>query len=225
MRTFVIGDIHGAYKAFKQCLKKADFNYRKDKLICLGDVCDRGTEVNKVFDLLLKINNLVYILGNHDYWALEWAKTGKVSKEWKTLGALETLKAYPGGMPIEHINLLRDASLYYLHKKRLFVHGGIKKNLPLKKQGYQTFLWDRSLVTKAMEQKLIGKEQNLTKYKEIFIGHTPTLNFNSKIPVHACEVWLMDTGAGWGEKLSIMNIKTKEIIQSKRVEKLYPGQY
>ena len=31
MRTFVIGDIHGAYKAFKQCLKKADFNYKKDK--------------------------------------------------------------------------------------------------------------------------------------------------------------------------------------------------
>ncbi len=225
MRTFVIGDIHGAYKAFKQCLNKADFDYKKDKLICLGDVCDRGPEVNKVFDLMLKIKNLVYILGNHDYWALEWAKSGKVKREWAALGASATLKAYPNGMPNSHIRILEEASLYYLHKKRLFVHGGIKINLPLKNQDYQTFLWNRSLATKAIEKKSTGKEQSLTKYKEIYLGHTPTPNFNSKRPIQACEVWLMDTGAGWGGKLSMINIKTKKITQSKRVEKLYPGQY
>ncbi len=225
MRTFVIGDIHGAYKAFKQCLKKAEFNFEKDKLICLGDVCDRGPEVNKVFDLLLEIKNLIYILGNHDYLALEWYRTGKISKIWKDQGAATTLKAYPKGMPGKHIKLLQDASLYYLQKRKLFVHGGININLPLKKQDLSHLLWDRSLAYNAIQRKSKQKEVQITRYKEIYVGHTPTLNFGSKKPIHACEVWLMDTGAGWGGKLSMMDVKTKEIFRSKRADKLYPGKY
>lgn len=225
MRTFVIGDIHGAYKSFKKCLKKAEFDFEKDRLICLGDVCDRGPEVNKVFDLLLEIKNLIYILGNHDYLALEWYRTGKISKIWKDQGATATLKAYPKGMPNSHIKLLQDASLYYLLKRKLFVHGGINIDLPLKKQDLSHLLWDRSLAYKALKRKSEKKERHLTRYKEIYIGHTPTLNFGSKKPIHACEVWMMDTGAGWGARLSMMDIKTKEIFQSKRADKLYPGKY
>lgn len=37
-REFVIGDIHGAYRALRQCLTRSDFNYDHDHLICLGDV-------------------------------------------------------------------------------------------------------------------------------------------------------------------------------------------
>lgn len=225
MRTFVIGDIHGAYKALKQCLKKAEFDFEKDRLICLGDVCDRGPEVNKVFDLLLKIKDLVYILGNHDYLALEWYRTGKISKIWKDQGAATTIKAYPKGMPGSHIKLLQEARLYYLQKKRLFVHGGINVDLPLKKQDLSHLLWDRSLAYNAIKRKSSNKEKKMTRYREIYIGHTPTLNFGSKKPIHACDVWLMDTGAGWGGKLSMMDIKTKEIFRSKRADKLYPGKY
>jgi len=42
------------------------------------------------------------------------------------------------------------------------------------------------------------------------------------MPVHSCEVWLMDTGAGWYGKLSMMNIDTKKIFQSDPVPDLYP---
>jgi len=35
MRTFVLGDIHGAYKALKQCFQKAEFDHETDQLICL----------------------------------------------------------------------------------------------------------------------------------------------------------------------------------------------
>lgn len=27
-RTFIIGDLHGAYKALIQCLKRSDFDYK-----------------------------------------------------------------------------------------------------------------------------------------------------------------------------------------------------
>jgi serine/threonine protein phosphatase 1 len=40
MRTFAIGDIHGAYKAMMQCFERSGFDYKKDHLIVMGDVCD-----------------------------------------------------------------------------------------------------------------------------------------------------------------------------------------
>ena len=40
MRTFVMGDIHGAYNALLQCLKRSGFDYENDQLIQLGDVAD-----------------------------------------------------------------------------------------------------------------------------------------------------------------------------------------
>lgn len=40
MRTLVMGDIHGGYKALMQCLERSKFDYEKDTLIQLGDICD-----------------------------------------------------------------------------------------------------------------------------------------------------------------------------------------
>ena len=55
MKTFCVGDIHGAYKALMQCLHRAQFDYHKDRLIVLGDGCDVFPEVNRCIDELLKI--------------------------------------------------------------------------------------------------------------------------------------------------------------------------
>ena len=46
-RTFALGDIHGNYKALKQCLERSNFDYDNDTLIFLGDVCDGWTDVYK----------------------------------------------------------------------------------------------------------------------------------------------------------------------------------
>lgn len=221
MRTFVIGDIHGAYKAMMQCFERSGFNYKKDRLICLGDVCDRGTEVVKVFDELLKIKNLVYILGNHDLWALEWAGKGISSKIWKYQGGKKTINSYPNGMPEKHLKILLNAHYYFKEDKRLFVHGGILPGKKLKKHDPSVFLWDRSLVNEAMRRRSRRKIAPITKYKEVFVGHTPTLNFGSRLPINVCELWMMDTGACFGGPLSMMNIDTKEIFQSENTNDIY----
>ncbi|MEA1896692.1 MAG: metallophosphoesterase [Bacteroidota bacterium] len=221
MRTFVIGDIHGSYKAMMQCFERADFDAQVDRLICLGDVCDRGTEIRKVFDVLCSISKLEYILGNHDYWALEWIKSGKIHDAWIFQGGRATIKDYPDGMPDSHKILLDNAHNYFLDKQRLFVHGGILTHIPLENQDQDVFLWDRSLVQEAMKRVSNHTISPITKFEEIYVGHTPTINFNSKLPIPACEVWLMDTGAGWGGPLSMMNIDTKEIFQSEDTRMLY----
>ena len=52
MKTFAIGDIHGAYKALVQCLERSKFDYDNDRLIVMGDVVDGYPDVKRCFDEL-----------------------------------------------------------------------------------------------------------------------------------------------------------------------------
>jgi serine/threonine protein phosphatase 1 len=62
----------------------------------------------------------------------------------------------------------------------------------------------------------------LKHYKEIYIGHTPTINYFKMHPMNAVNVWNIDTGAAFTGKLSIIDIDTKEIYQSDILKDLYP---
>src|SRR5690242_18008347 len=103
MKTFVIGDIHGAYRALMQCLERSGFDYSNDRLIVLGDVCDGYPDVCLCIEELLKIKHCDYIIGNHDLWAVEWALEGKEEEAWTSQGGFATILSYNNGpMPKEH---------------------------------------------------------------------------------------------------------------------------
>ncbi|MEQ8478727.1 metallophosphoesterase [Fulvivirga sp.] len=222
MRRFVIGDIHGAGKALIQCLERSQFDFNKDQLIMLGDVCDGYPETNRSIEILLKIKNLIFLLGNHDWWALQWAKGHEPDAAWLQFGGLNTIKCYPHGMPSSHVALLENAPYYYEQDNKLFVHAGIDPNLKVEEQDKYTLIWDRHFIQEAIAQHIRDENISLTDYEEIFVGHTPSHRMGHFKPVKFCEVWMMDTGAGWGECLSMMDINTKEVYQSDRVETLYP---
>jgi len=234
-KRFVIGDIHGNYKALLQCLEKANFNYKKDELICLGDVCDGFPFVKDCFDELLKVKNLVYIIGNHDYWALDWYTAKPFPCKdgppliWFSQGGDKTIDSYggiAGKMPKEHIKILKNAHVVLEEsvneRKRLFVHGGIDSNKSIEKQDSQNCMWDRDLIYNARKKHSSKPYYKYGKYDEIFVGHTTTELFKSTEPLHYCNVWDLDTGAGWSGKLTIMNIDTKEYWQSDSTRVLYP---
>ena len=94
MRTFIIGDIHGAYKALIDVLKRVKFNNKKDKLICLGDVADGWSEVVECFNRLMKIEQLVYIMGNHDEWLLDWLRWGTAEYLWLSQGGQNSISSF-----------------------------------------------------------------------------------------------------------------------------------
>ncbi|MDP2943458.1 MAG: metallophosphoesterase, partial [Candidatus Omnitrophota bacterium] len=73
MKTCAVGDIHGAYKALVQCFERSKFDYQKDRLIVMGDVCDGYPDVLQCIDELLKVKHHDLVIGNHDMWALDWA--------------------------------------------------------------------------------------------------------------------------------------------------------
>jgi serine/threonine protein phosphatase 1 len=203
--TFVIGDIHGAYHALQQCLERASFDYESDHLICLGDVADGWPQTRQCIDELLTIKNLIYVLGNHDFWTLQWMETGVVEEIWFEQGGKATVASYPEEIPESHIQFLKNALPYYKLNNKLFVHAGIHPGLPLEKQSLQIFLWDRDLAQIAYEFYVNEIAVKLTPFDEVYLGHTP-IPFNK--PIRSGDIWLMDTGAGWSGVLSIMNIET-----------------
>jgi len=225
MKQYVIGDIHGAYRAIIQCFERSGFDYEQDKLICLGDIVDGYPEVYESVEELLKVKTLIYILGNHDRWSLEWALHGVTPHIWTSQGGLNTIKSYEqhgGKMSESHITLFDTAALTYVENNKLFVHGGIDPNLPLGKQDINTLLWDRDLIRLA-KMKGHNRDYKLTSFDDIFVGHTTTQLYSNELkPLHYCEVWGLDTGAGWSGKLTIMDVDSKEYWQSDVVTDLYP---
>lgn len=223
MKTFVIGDIHGAYKGLLQCLERSGFNSSVDRLIALGDVCDGWPQVKECVDELLKIRSLVYILGNHDAWTLNWAKKGEIPDVWFAQGGSNTILSYNNGpMPVDHVLFFENAPRYFLEGERLFVHAGIDPQKPITEQDPEVLIWDRKLIVAAFQKNNADPSFVFGGFKEIFLGHTPTSVFHIENPVHLCNVWAVDTGAGWSGKMTIMDVDTKEYWQSDPCQKLYP---
>lgn len=224
MKTYAIGDIHGAYKAMMQCFERSKFDYKKDRLIVMGDVCDGYPEVRQCIDELLKIKHCDLIIGNHDMWALDWALRGDKPEIWTKQGGDRTMASYDGGpMPQTHIDFLKSGHLWLEVGNKLFVHAGFVPDLPLEQNSAQVLVWDRDLLKDAWEAANYRREAQITKYDDIFIGHTTTELYRTLEPIHVCNVWDLDTGAGWSGKLTIMDIDTKEYWQSELSKDLYGG--
>ncbi|MBD5142733.1 MAG: fructose-bisphosphatase class III [Ruminococcus sp.] len=66
---YVMSDIHGKYEKYLQMLELIQFS-EQDKLFILGDIADRGEQPIEIYQDMMKRNNIIPIMGNHDYMAL-----------------------------------------------------------------------------------------------------------------------------------------------------------
>lgn len=223
MRTFVVGDIHGAYRALVQVLNRASFDYEHDMLISLGDVSDGWPEVPECIELLLMIKHLVFVRGNHDQWLKDFLKDGKQPLVWTMQGGQATKDAYLFRRPElmrPHLEFLKKTKCYHLDEQnRLFVHGGIDLKKHISKQQKQYMMWDRQLWDDRHKSDL--KRRAIMQYNEIYVGHTSIYRFSHR-PLNNANIWYMDTGGGWEGVLSMMDVDTKEVFQSDVVSDLYP---
>lgn len=250
MKTFVLGDIHGAAKALEQCIERSGFDPDNDKLIQLGDITDGYPDVFECVDMLMKIKNLIAIKGNHDDWFNEFISTDFHPQYWN-LGGLGTLKSYlrhagkpdmfratrsgyktslaSSDIPAAHRQFFMRQQLYHVDgKNRCFVHGGFLSGIPLSQQRPQEFYWDRTLWENAYRHKLLmaGDEKlrsfaPVPDFSEVFLGHTPTINWGTDEPLNAFNIWNLDTGAGHSGRLTIMDADTKAYWQSDPLPSLY----
>lgn len=251
-RKIGVGDIHGAAKALAQCFERSEFDFENDELTTMGDICDGWSEVYECVELLLKCKNRLDIEGNHDWWFKQWLYQGIHPVSWMH-GGHTTAESYirhagrdihlqpsQGGwltnlttydIPDTHKQFFKGQISYFVDEKnRCFVHGGFDRNYFIKEQDPEEFLWNRSLVKKAMSCIGDQKLKTVDNFSEIFVGHTATVNWGNMKgepitePLTRGGVINLDTGAGWHGKLTFMDIDTKEIWQSDHTKDLYPNE-
>jgi len=240
MRTLVIGDIHGGYKALLQILERAKV-IPSDTLIFLGDYVDGWSEsaetIQKLIDLSVS-NECVFIRGNHDLWCGLWLDKGATNPVWLAHGGKETMNSYvQSGLLANnsHKQFFNNLQNYYIDSQnRLFIHAGFTSMHGVGKEEYESnYYWDRTLWEAALladkvEEKtledMLTSPKRFNHYKEIYIGHTPTTDYKINVPIKAYNLWNVDTGAAFKGKLTILNIDTKEFWQSDSLPSLYPNE-
>jgi serine/threonine protein phosphatase 1 len=246
-RQFVVGDLHGNYKGFKQCLEKINFDYDNDLLISIGDIADGYSGVPEIIEEVMKMKNFIWVIGNHDEWVQKWmsgfynmmfvGEKGEFDHPmlnmdthmWLSQGGKATYRAYvenAGLMSVHRDFWLNKPKLYHVlhdelaHESYCFVHAGFspsEKIADLAKRAPN--FWMKAMSCKG------GIKLNLEDdFAHVFIGHTSTNFWNKMEPMTSGGVTNVDTGAGWHGKVTIMNINTREFVQSEEAVALYPNE-
>ncbi len=139
-------------------------------IVFLGDYIDRGLQSKQVIDLLLgdrlAAYSTVFLVGNHEESLLRFLNEPSFGSTWAQYGGAATLMSYgvqpPRGragadpsawqgawqafreaLPVEHLEFYRAMKHYYVAGDYLFVHAGLRPNVPLKEQRVQDMLWIR----------------------------------------------------------------------------------
>jgi serine/threonine protein phosphatase 1 len=234
-RVFVIGDIHGAFKALQQLMQKID-PQNEDRFIFLGDYVDGWSQSAEIIEWLIhfeKTHECIFLKGNHDEDCRQWFLTGEVRDSWLAHGGGATIESYTRfsrDTQQKHLEFFNRMQDFFINENNcLFVHAGFSNRRgPLYEPYSSNFSWDRTLWETALaldttiEKDSVFYPKRLLLFNEIYIGHTPTTGYNSDVPMHVANVWNIDTGAAFYGKLSAINIETKEFIQTDPAYLLYP---
>lgn len=117
-RDFLVGDLHGQMDLLDRALRVVHFSPRRDRLIALGDLVDRGPDSAALVELLAAEPWFISVRGNHDAMMQESIHDWRVRLAWEQNdnewsldlpeGKLEALAQIVDGMPLAIELPLRD---------------------------------------------------------------------------------------------------------------------
>ena len=201
-KIFVIGDIHGCFDKLCALMNKIPINFKQDQLIFIGDYIDRGSGSLEVVDYLIdlkkRVPGIIFLKGNHED-MLENYLDGSDRFTYLLNGGQRTLDAYlnrpnnPEGYPVPsaHLEFFNSLHLYYQTDDYIFVHAGLRKNVPLESQKKMDLLWIRD--------EFIYSDFDFGK--RVIFGHTPL-----KEPLVQTNKIGIDTGAVYGNRLTCVQL-------------------
>lgn len=206
-RLIIIGDVHGCIRELEKLLKKVK-PQKKDRIIFLGDLINRGPDSKAVLELARDIK-ATSLLGNHEYRLLKFYhdldSTDLKPYEKSTLASLEA----------NDWNYLADMILWLeIPGKLVFVHGGFLPHIPWRRQPASVVTQIQMIDHQGLPRKrgeVPGSRfwADLWKQRPIIIyGHTP----RAKVYKRRFSIGI-DTGCVWGGKLTAFILPENEIIQ------------
>lgn len=192
---YAIGDVHGCLEQLLalESLIISDshrFPDRQNIIVLLGDLIDRGPHSAQVIEHLLTAPPPGFtrytLAGNHEEAMLSFLDRPVSNPLWLAVGGRETLVSYgappgpraPGRgerkriatlakimIPEEHLRFLQELPVALTAGRYLFVHGGLRANLPLEQQS------DKDL----QETRYVEGEPAEGVALTVVHGHTPGL--------------------------------------------------
>ena len=110
-KRYVVGDIHGCVKSFRNLVTEKLRLTKEDTLFLLGDYIDRGPDSKSVLDFIIELQRESYtvkpIMGNHEYMLLQSLDNETEFFNWMKNGSAQTLMSF--GVPEEKpANLIRS---------------------------------------------------------------------------------------------------------------------
>lgn len=198
-KIFAVGDIHGCFEKLQALMNSLDINYEDDTLVFLGDYIDRGDAsyqvVEYLIDLKKKSSNIVFLKGNHEEMFFNYL-SGDDTVTFLFNGGEQTLKDYTDdkgnvSIPQRHLDFFNSLQLYYETDDYIFVHAGLREDVPLEMQKAEDLLWIR--------KPFINSTHDFEKL--IIFGHTPV----PEVMVHDNKIGI-DTGAVYGYKLTCLEL-------------------
>lgn len=224
-RVYAVGDIHGRSDLLTRLLRAIEEDGANGParrvLVLLGDYVDRGAESRQVLDILLQGMPVGFVvvplMGNHEDLMLEFLDGDPHGAVWLPNGGLATLKSYgvdvmmgpsisaavsgslrqrfADAISDAHVRLLRSLRFFHEEGDYLFVHAGVRPEVPLDRQDPHDLMWIR--------REFLNWEEPLGRV--VVHGHTireePELRSN-RIGI--------DTGAYRSERLTALVLEGSE---------------
>lgn len=221
--TYVISDIHGNYRGFKELLDKIHFS-DKDVMYVLGDIVDFGDEpIELLCDLSMRYN-ILSVLGERDYRALkllgeldrvfsgENADPDTMAEvaAWIADGGKSTVegfKALDADMREGVLDYLADMALYEEvsvgSQKYVLVHAGIAD--------FDSAISLDEYMPEDFISEPLDPDRRYFDDATIIVGHTPTSAFGGggKI-VRGASAIFIDCGSADGTALGCLRLEDGE---------------
>jgi serine/threonine protein phosphatase 1 len=192
MRTLIIGDIHGCYDELRFLVDKFRPE-RKDRIITVGDVINRGTESYKCIEYIKELK-AVSVMGNHEHWYL---KCYPFSDNTVTSFSFRRLEIE------DHIDWIRSLPYYYITDSFVVVHAGFDPVL-----AFQDNQHDLLVSVRTLERTSAPWFDDYHGAKHIYFGHWAKLGlFFGK------NVTNLDSGCVYGGSLSGYIVEENRLLQ------------
>ncbi len=163
-RTIFIGDIHGHFDELQELLKKCEWNESTDRLIILGDLCDRGPKSSATVKWCRE-TNIEVIRGNHDQKYLDiqakeaWHKSNPGNVLPTILNNKEKMQIFRELSPDDLKWMSRMPHLIEIpHLNLLAVHAGFKPGVTPENNTFNTMMHIRFLFEGHVQANLDKKD-------------------------------------------------------------------
>jgi len=197
-RVFVVGDVHGHLATFRALLHRLKLK-PEDRVICLGDMIDRGPASADLVALLRTHPQVLCIKGNHEQMAIQCVQpdgTFAAWQPWMQRGGKSTYASYivqaEGDLWRAKQQMLEDfmwldtlPTQIVLDDLRL-VHAGYDPRMPLDMQGEKELLWIR--------KPWFTHEEAVDPTRTVFFGHTTTTKLGDTAGEVAFSTTRLDDG-------------------------------